>query len=69
MADMVLIVQQPDPVPVVVVAQQGPPGPTPTPDQIGALAVTAELSEFDTAQKKANARTNLELQNIDAGTF
>ena len=69
MADLILIVEQVDPPPITVIGEQGPPGPVPTPDQIGALAVAAELSEFDTAQKKANARTNLELQNIDAGTF
>jgi len=53
------------------VGSQGPPGDPGniTPDQIGALAVAAELSEFVTAQQKANARANLELQNIDGGTF
>ena len=33
------------------------------------LTVTARLGEFDTAQKKVDARNNLELQIIDLGTF
>jgi hypothetical protein len=33
------------------------------------LTVTARLGEFDTAQKKVDARQNLELQIIDLGTF
>lgn len=35
----------------------------------GALLVVNRLSEFDTEQKKIEARTNLGLQNIDGGTF
>jgi hypothetical protein len=33
------------------------------------LTVTARLGEFDTSQKKVDARNNLELQIIDLGTF
>ncbi len=33
------------------------------------LTVTARLSEFDTGQKKYDARENLELNTIDYGTF
>ena len=33
------------------------------------LEVAQRLGEFDTAQKKAEARANLELQYIDGGTF
>lgn len=34
-----------------------------------ALVVTARLGEFDSEQKKADARGNLGLQVIDLGTF
>lgn len=59
---------------VVSVGSQGPRGATGgidtlTPADIGALAISARLSEFDTPTAKAEARANLELQNIDAGTF
>lgn len=45
--------------------EQGDPGP----GMNDVLLATNHLSEFDTAQKKYNARENLELNNIDGGTF
>ena len=46
---------------------QGPPGPIG--DAGGALLVTNRLNEFTTDQMKVDARTNLELNHIDCGTF
>lgn len=37
--------------------------------QADALVVTARLSEFNTEQKKFEARENLNLNTIDCGTF
>ena len=50
-----------------IAAVIGPPGPAGDAD--GALLVTNRLSEFSTSEAKTEARQNLELQNIDAGTF
>jgi hypothetical protein len=36
---------------------------------VGALSITARLAEFDTEQARIDARTNLGVQIIDAGTF
>ena len=36
---------------------------------VGAFMVANRLSELDTPEAKAAARANLELQNIDGGTF
>jgi hypothetical protein len=55
---------------VVTAGGQGVPGRDG--DVIGAQAYlqkTTRLSEFDTAQAKFEARENLELENIDGGTF
>ena len=46
---------------------QGPPGDSVSADQFFQRA--NNFSELNTAQKKAEARTNLELQYIDCGTF
>lgn len=59
------------------VATQGPPGPPgpagptgPVGDAGGALLVVNRFSEFAADEvAKAQARTNLDLQNIDGGTF
>ena len=49
---------------------QGPVGPQgPIGDSGGALLVNNRLNEFSTAQMKIEARTNLELNNIDCGEF
>lgn len=52
---------------------QGPPGPQGDPGEVvGAemfLAKAARLSEFDSEDAKAAARTNIGLQYIDGGTF
>lgn len=47
---------------------RGLPGP-PGPGVEGALMAVNALSEFDNETKKAQARGNLDLQNIDGGTF
>lgn len=39
------------------------------PADIGALAVSLRLAEFDTPQAQADARANLGLQTIDGGSF
>ena len=48
----------------VIVGKPGPPG-----GASGALLAVNRLSEFDTEQKKAEARTNIGLAVIDGGTF
>lgn len=55
---------------ILEVAEQGPPGPpgSGTTD-LEALHVTQRLSEFSTPTAKSQARTNLELEDIDCGTF
>lgn len=54
---------------VVAVGQQGPPG-KPAGGESGAyLQAGLRLAEFNTPEAKAAARANLELQNIDCGTF
>lgn len=50
-----------------IAAVIGPPGPPGTAD--GALLASNRLSEFSTSEARAEARQNLDLQNIDAGTF
>lgn len=55
---------------VLTSSSQGPPGIQGPPGPIGdAFQIMNKFSELDTEQKKADARTNLELQNIDCGTF
>ena len=45
----------------------GPAGQAPDPSQFFQTAL--KFAELDTQQKKVDARTNLELQYIDCGTF
>jgi hypothetical protein len=45
----------------------GPPGPNVDPNDYFQTAL--KFAELDTPQKKIDARTNLELQYIDCGTF
>lgn len=48
----------------------GPQGPKGDPgDTSGALLALNHLGEFDTEQKREQARANLGLQTIDGGTF
>lgn len=47
-----------------VAGKQGPPG-----GQAGALLEVNRLSEFNTEQKKHEARVSLGLEVIDGGTF
>lgn len=62
---------------LIEVAQQGVPGPRGLPgpagpawDQGGAFMVTTRFSEIAADEAaKAQARANLDLQNIDGGTF
>jgi len=60
-----VVVSQPTPPQVVIT--RGVPGPAG--DASGALLVENRLSEFDTEQKKADARANIGLAVIDGGTF
>ena len=55
-----------------LVAMQGPPGPPGTPGSGSPgdyLQTTLRLAEFSTPEARAAARANLELQDIDGGTF
>lgn len=73
MSDTILVLQPSAPVvietattvPVLieVAGPQGPPGPS------DAFRIPNRLSELDTPQAKIDARTHLELQAIDCGTF
>ncbi|HRQ57664.1 MAG TPA: hypothetical protein PLN31_09605 [Azoarcus taiwanensis] len=57
----------------VLRGEPGPPGDGSggalEPADIGALAVSLRLAEFDTPQAQADARANLGLQTIDGGSF
>ncbi|EER61565.1 hypothetical protein AcdelDRAFT_0900 [Acidovorax delafieldii 2AN] len=59
-----VVVSRPDPFSTVVM--RGVPG---TGGASGALLAVNRLSEFDTEQKKADARANIGLAVIDGGTF
>ena len=54
---------------VVTAGTQGPPGAPGDGNADDFLQVAMRLSEFSTAQAKTEARTNLELEYIDGGTF
>lgn len=55
---------------IVEVAEQGPPGPPGSGAiDIDALHATQRLAEFSTPTAKSQARANLELEEIDCGTF
>lgn len=77
-----IITELPSVTNIITVAEQGPKGAQGergpmgewtgglmTPAAIGALAISARLSEFDNEPAKAAARANLGLQYIDGGTF
>lgn len=64
-----IVVEEHDLQVVVLGAQQGPAG-RPAGGESGAyLQAGLRLAEFNTPEAKAAARANLELQNIDGGTF
>lgn len=48
------------------IGPQGPPGDG---DLSSYFLIANKFSELDTDQKKADARSNLQLQNIDCGEF
>ena len=55
---------------IIEVAEQGPPGPSGSgTTDIEALHTSQRLAEFSTPTAKTQARTNLELEDIDCGTF
>lgn len=63
------VVERPQPFSTVVT--RGVPGPPGRDGDAtgGALLAVNRLSEFDTEQKKADARANIGLAVIDGGTF
>lgn len=52
---------------ILEVAEQGPPGASGV--DADALHTSQRLAEFSTPTAKTQARSNLELEDIDCGTF
>lgn len=78
MPDIIDVVSYPPTINLLSNGPPGPPGPqgpqglpgvVVTPADIGALAVSLRLSEFESEEAKAAARANIGLHVIDGGTF
>lgn len=65
-ADSTSVVEEVEVVEVLAVSEQGPPGAS-WPEPFALSARFSEISTNDSA--KAQARANLDLQDIDLGTF
>lgn len=67
--ETVLVSEVSTPATILEHGQQGVPGPPGDIFTAGGLAIMNRLSEFDTAQARSEARQNLGIEYIDAGTF